>query len=110
MHLIPGLGVDATSAGGSTRLALAYYTVSGGALQVGFVSSSNGGATWTRQQRLSAQPIALEWLPDTTAGLMVGDYISTSFVGGRAVPVVAIASARGAQRNQAMFAAVLPVP
>jgi hypothetical protein len=110
IHLLPGLGVDPVSAGGSTRLALTFYTVSPAGLDVRFVSSADGGETWTPSQRLSAQTMSLAWIPQTTQGLMVADYISTSFVNGNAVPVFAIASARGQRFNQAMFAAVLPVP
>lgn len=31
----------------------------------------------------------LDWLPDTAQGRMVADYISTSFIGGRALPLLA---------------------
>ena len=31
----------------------------------------------------------LDWLPDTSQGRMVADYISTSFIGGRALPLFA---------------------
>jgi hypothetical protein len=51
----------------------------------------------------------LQWLPATTQGAMVADYLSTSFVGGNAVPVFAVASRPGRLLNQAMFAVVLPV-
>ncbi len=37
--------------------------------------------------------MTLTWLPNTTQGRMVADYISTSFVGGPAFPAFAVASA-----------------
>ena len=40
-----------------------------------------------------AGPMALTWLPNTTQGFMVGDYISTSFSGAPAFPAYAVASA-----------------
>jgi hypothetical protein len=109
-NVIPGLGVDPAGAGASTRLALAYYAVAEGGLDAYFTSSRDAGSTWTPPRRLSAQRMPFAWLPATTQGAMVADYISTSFVNGNAVPVFAIASARGARFNQAMFSAVLPVP
>ncbi len=47
--------------------------------------------------------MTLSWLANTTQGRMVGDYISTSIVGGRAYPVVATASApSGGLFNESM--------
>jgi len=37
--------------------------------------------------------MTLSWLPNTTQGRMVADYLSTSFVGGPAFPAFAVASA-----------------
>jgi hypothetical protein len=107
--VLPGIAVDPATAGATTRLALAYYTMSAGGLDVQFVGSADGGTTWSAPQRLSAQTMSLQWLPATTGGLMVGDYLSTSFVNGNAVPVFAIASRPTRLLDQAMFAAVLPV-
>ena len=108
-NVIPGLGVDSAGAAPNIRLALSYCSISAAGLTVNFVSSTNGGATWSSPQRLSAQVMPLEWLPATTQGAMVGDYFSTSFVGGNAVSVFAIASRPERLLNQAMFATVLPV-
>jgi hypothetical protein len=108
-NVLPGLGVDPASTGPGVRLGLVYYAVSAGGLNVNFVSSSDGGATWSPPQRLTAETMPLEWLPATTQGQMVADYLSTSFVGRHAVPVFAVASRPGRLLNQAMFSAVLPV-
>jgi len=35
---------------------------------------------------------SLSWLPNTTQGRMVGDYISTSYAGGTAHPLFAVAN------------------
>lgn len=98
-HFIPGLAVDPSSSGTTGRLALAYYyyPVAGCAaatcqLDVGFVSSSDGGASWSAPSQL-AGPMTLSWLASTSQGRMVGDYISTSFAGGVAHPVFAVANA-----------------
>jgi hypothetical protein len=84
-HLIPGLAVDRTTAGNSAHLGLAYYyfpdinCTTACQLNVGFVSSTNGGASWSAAEQL-AGPMMMNWLPNTTLGRMVGDYISTSIV------------------------------
>ena len=39
--------------------------------------------------------MTLSWLPNTSQGRMVGDYFSTSFVGGPAFPAFEVASAPG---------------
>lgn len=115
-HFIPGLAVDRKSSGGTARLALTYYFYPNAAcsqstcqLSVGFVSSIDGGATWSAPQTL-AGPMALTDLASTSQGFMVGDYISTSFAGARAVPVFALAKAKsGTVFNEAMYATKLPV-
>lgn len=96
-HFIPGLGVDRTTAGGSARLALAFYyyrqsncTQATCQLSVGYLSSSDGGVTWSRPIRL-AGPMQLSWIANTSQGRMVGDYMSTSWSGGSAHPVFAVA-------------------
>jgi len=100
-HFIPGLAVDPSTSGRGAHLGLAYYYYPNGncgtfttapcQLNVGFVSSTNGGASWSDAEQL-AGPMLLEWLPATTQGRMVGDYISTSIVPANdATPVFAVA-------------------
>jgi hypothetical protein len=105
-HFIPGLGVDRGSSGSSARIGLAYYfyptaacTSSTCRLNVGFVSSTNGGTSWSAPTTVlgppqPTQPMQLGWLANTSQGRMVGDYISTSVLaGGRAWPTFAVAAA-----------------
>ena len=87
-HFIPGIAVDRSTSGSTARLALTYYYYPVAAcnagtcdLTVGFVSSTDGGTTWT-QPRTVAGPFKLAWIAQTDQGPMVGDYISTSFAGG----------------------------
>ena len=98
-HFIPGLAVDRSTSGGSTRLVVTYYfypvascTTATCQLDVGFATSPDGGATWTSNTQI-AGPMSLTWLPSTSQGYMVGDYISTSFSGASAFPAFAVASA-----------------
>jgi RTX calcium-binding nonapeptide repeat (4 copies) len=109
---VPGLGVDPTTSGQRTRLAVAYHVkpqdcgfVRCPGLHVELVTSADAGATWSRPDRLSAEPMPLEWLAETGLGHMTGDYISTSFVAGRPVPVFSLATQPVAGRfQQAIFA------
>ena len=109
-HFIPGLAVDQSTSGSAGHLVLAFYyypnsncTSSTCQLEVGSSSSTDGGKTWSSTNRL-AGPMALSWLASTSKGAMVGDYISTSFAGGKAYPVFAIATApRGGVFNEAMY-------
>lgn len=112
-HFIPGLAVDKTTGGSHVRLALTYYyypdatcTPETCKLDVGFVSSTNSGKSWSAKQQL-AGPMNVSWLADTTQGFMVGDYISTSIAGAGndATPVFALAQApTGTLFREAIFA------
>jgi hypothetical protein len=82
---IPGVAVDKATSGANIHVAVAYYyypnvgcTFATCQLDVGYVSSPDGGATWTPQTQLRG-PMTMSWLPDTTQGRMVGDYMSTSY-------------------------------
>ena len=93
-HLLPGLGVDKATSGASAHLGLLYYFFPAGTtnLSVGYISSTNGGSTWSAPTQL-AGPMTMSWLPNTSQGRMVGDYMSTSFAGGTAHPVFTLANA-----------------
>ncbi|HKN97353.1 MAG TPA: hypothetical protein VJX10_09580, partial [Pseudonocardiaceae bacterium] len=56
-------------------------------------SSRDAGSHWADPHTL-AGPMQLDWLANTTQGVMVGDYISTSLLAGQhqAVPVFAEAT------------------
>jgi hypothetical protein len=98
-HFIPGLGVDHSTSGSSAHLGLTYYfypvascSASTCKLSVGFVSSSNGGGTWSGPVKLFGR-IRLAWIAPTSQGSMVGYYISTAYgSNGRAYPVIAQAT------------------
>lgn len=84
-HFIPGIGVDPATSGGTARLALTYYyypvsacSTSTCDLTVGFVSSLDGGASWSTPTQVTG-PMKVAWIANTSQGRMVADYISTSF-------------------------------
>ena len=75
-------------------------------LNVGYISSADGGTHWSPPTQLNSTALKLNWLADTSQGRMVGDYISTSFSGSAAVPTFVLASApSGSVFNEAMFTA-----
>jgi hypothetical protein len=97
-NFLPGLAVDTATSGASAHLGLVYYfypqsncTLFSCQLDVGFVSSQNGGASWGTAVQLVG-PMNLRWLPNTNQGRMVGDYMSASFAGGKAHGVFAVAT------------------
>jgi hypothetical protein len=94
-HFIPGLAVNKATSGATAHLALAYYYYPSSTcttncqLDVGYISSANGGSTWSAATMLRG-PMTMSWLPNTTQGRMVGDYMSTSYDSlGKAHPVFA---------------------
>jgi len=107
-HFLAGIAVDKSTGGGSAHLAVTYYFYPVGhcsscQLEVGYVSSSNGGSSWSAKTTLTAKPITPSWLANTNQGYMVGDYISTSFSNGKAVPVFVNATApKGSVFNEYM--------
>ncbi|MDQ5821473.1 MAG: hypothetical protein M3540_08540, partial [Actinomycetota bacterium] len=108
---VPGLAVDASTSGARTRLAVAYYTLDlecvapCGGVDAGMIQSADGGRTWGAPQRLTAETMKLDWIALTGTGRFLGDYISTSYVAGRPVPVFAVASQTVFEEfRQAIFA------
>ncbi len=82
-HFIPGIGADPTTSGSSAHLGLFYYTYPVAncqafnannlcSLRVGYVSSADGGSTWSVPTGLAAMTIA--GIARSSQGPMVGDY------------------------------------
>jgi len=96
-HFIPGIAVDKGTQGTTAHLGLTYYNYpvancsqSTCRLNLGYVQSTDGGTTWTAPIQVQGS-FKNTWLPLTNQGYMVGDYISTSFLNGKAFPVLIIA-------------------
>ena len=122
IYFIPGLAVDRATSGQSTYLGLVFYYVFANCTQncgyrVGFVSSNDNGATWSKRMQL-AGTMLYSWFPTHSngngsekatiplsgGGNPVGDYIAASFVGGRVFPVFSVAYApSGGHFNEAMY-------
>jgi hypothetical protein len=111
-RVIPGLAVAPGTSGSRARLAIAAYSVTKRQgcqdcelIDTHLVTSADGGRTWRPPQRLNAESMPFAWLADTGIGRMVGDYVSTSYVRGRPVPVLSLATEpEGGELRQAVFA------
>jgi RTX calcium-binding nonapeptide repeat (4 copies) len=104
-YALPGLAANPSR---PQQLAVAYYRLRGEAIDAYFVSSNDDGADWSAPRRLSPQSMSRSWMPDTQYGPMLADYISTSYVNGRPIPIVVLAGRpRGAQLQQSVFAALV---
>ena len=105
--MIPAVAVD------GTNVALAYYTLPqpDGCAQAAcpgpdaWLVTQRAGV-WSVPRRLSPQAMPLGWLADTGLGAMVGDYTSVSWVAGKPLAVVAIATEpENGTLREAIFAA-----
>ncbi|MGZ4815171.1 MAG: sialidase family protein [Terriglobales bacterium] len=109
-YFIPGLAIEPGTAGPTAHLALTYYfypnaacTASTCSLNVGFISSHDGGNGWAAASTL-VSGMYLSSLANTSQGTMVGDYIATVFSNGRAFPIVAVANLpNGTTFDEAMY-------
>ena len=116
-HFLPGIGIDPATSGSSAHITIVYYfyptaqcSTSTCQLEVGFVTSSDGGATWTAGTKI-AGPMKLTWLPNSDLGWMVADYIGVSYVNGNPFGVFAVAQApSGSTLAESMFTTKAPLP
>jgi hemolysin type calcium-binding protein len=98
--LLPAIGIDRAT----RRIALAYMRAGPGGVDVELVESRSG-ATWGPPRRLSAQSMPLAWMPTTTSGRMLGDYISVHYARGRPLVVWVLATEPvGSSFRQAVYA------
>jgi hypothetical protein len=84
---IPAIAADPASG----RIALLYYVVGSG-IDAELVESGDAGASWQAPRRLNARTMLRSWLPRTTQGAMLADYVSVSYAAGRPLAVWALAS------------------
>jgi hypothetical protein len=99
--VMPTLGVEP----GSGRIAIAYYVLRPDGVDAELVTSANGDR-WSAPQRLNPRRMPLTWMPQTTLGRMLADYIGVSWARGRPLVVYALASPpRNGELRQAIYAA-----
>jgi len=116
-HFIPGLGVDRATSGKTAHLTATYYyypdancDFSTCRVHVGFTASTDGGKTWTRGKDLGVGPMQISWLPASQNGPMLADYLSSSYVDGKAFGVFMVAQAlSGGLFNEAAYTTRQPL-
>ena len=112
-HFLMAIAVDRTTTSLNAHLVVTYYYYPNAncspttcQLDVGELSSTNGGTTWGSSHQI-AGPMTLSWLAQTNQGVMVGDYISASFSLHKAYAVIAQATApSGGMFNENMYATI----
>jgi hypothetical protein len=84
-HFLPGLGADRNSFAPNVGLAIVFYyypqancSASTCQLTVGFITSSDGGQSWTDPVDVGG-PMLVNWIASTSSGRMVGDYFSAFY-------------------------------
>ncbi len=108
-HFLPGIRVAPLTAGPSAHLGITYYyypntacAPANCALDVGYISSLDGGSTWSNPVFLSG-PMSVQWLAQTNIGAMVGDYTTTVFAGNQPYGIFALAHQPSGELNEAMY-------
>jgi hypothetical protein len=99
--VLPALGTDEASG----RVAIAYMRSRAAGIDVELVESPGSGVPWSAPRRLSAHSMPLAWMPDTSSGRMLGDYISVHYSSGRPLVVWVLATPPvGGHFRQAVYA------
>jgi RTX calcium-binding nonapeptide repeat (4 copies) len=98
--VLPAIGID----GATGRVAIAFMRYGVAGIDVDLVESPNG-VSWGAPRRLSAQSMRLTWMPNTTSGRMLGDYISVHYARTRPLVVWVLANEPvGSSFRQAVYA------
>jgi len=116
-HFLPGIGADPATSGASAHVTIVYYyysntncTISTCQLNVGFTTSTDGGATWTAGAKLGG-PMSVSWLPVSDNGPMVADYIGVTYSNGNPYGVfIGALPPSGSTLNEATYTTRNPLP
>jgi hypothetical protein len=106
-HQTPALAIDPQSSAGAVRVGIKYFelpnspcTRASCQVQSAFVTTADGGASWSSRTPLGPGPAPVSYFPQATlpppsdgnpVGRMPGDYESVSYAGGIAVALFPIA-------------------
>ena len=99
--VLPAIGIDPATG----RVAIAYMRSRPAGIDVELTVSPGAPETWSAPRRLSAQSMPLRWMPNTTSGRMLADYISVHYARGRPLVVWVLATEPvGTSFRQAVYA------
>lgn len=99
--VMPTIGIEPRTG----RVAVAYYAIRPDGVDAELVTSADG-LRWSAPQRLNPRRMRLAWMPQTTLGRMLADYIGVTWADGRPLVVYALASPpRDGELRQAIYAA-----
>lgn len=99
--VLPAVGIDPATG----RAAVAYYVVRPNGIDFELEVSRPGGSGWRLPQRLTTRTMRVGWLPRTSSGRMLADYVSVRWASGRPLVVWALASPPvGSSLRQAIYA------
>ena len=99
--VLPAIGIDPTSG----RAAIAYYAVRPTGIDFEFTLARAAGTGWGAPRRLTTRTMGVTWLPRTSSGRMLADYVSVDWANGRPLIVWALASPPlGSTLHQAIYA------
>lgn len=99
--MLPAVGIHPTDG----RAAFVYHVVRPGGVDVELVEVGPDRRRLAAPRRLSAQTMRPEWMPDTTSGRMLTDYLSVHYAGERPLALWVLASEPvGPRLRQAIYA------
>jgi hypothetical protein len=100
--MLPAVGIHQTNG----RVALVYHVVGASGIDVELIEVGPGLRPLGPPRRLSAQTMKTTWIPNTSSGRMLADYISVHYAGARPLAVWVLASepAAGGAFRQAVYA------
>jgi hypothetical protein len=99
--MLPAVGIDPASG----RAAFVYYVVRASGIDAELVQAGPDGRRLAPPRRLSAQTMKVSWMPNTSSGRMLADYLSVHYAAGRPLAVWVLASEPvGSSFRQAVYA------
>jgi hypothetical protein len=116
-YFTPAIAVAPGTSGAKAKIAVAFYSKRLGngcetllpecvqQIDAWLMRSDDGGTSWNAARLLSAEPMRMDWLADTSLGRMLGDYISVSWAGGTPFAVLPLATGGVYGFSEATFAA-----
>ncbi len=99
--MLPAVGIHPVSG----RAAFVYHVVRPGGVDVELVEVGPDRRRLSPPRRLSSQTMRSEWMPNTSSGRMLADYLSVHYAGNRPLAVWILASEPvGSSLRQAVYA------